>query len=238
MSALLLPGGLAGVWGLAAARGGVFQLLSVKETVFVIAFLVISLGLHEAAHAWVAYKRGDSTARDLGRLTLNPLAHIDPFMTVILPAVLALTSGFIFGGARPVPVNPTRLKSPIRDMMLVAIAGPLMNLFLAVVFMAIANALIAGPYRPDQLLPRVMYFSAMFNVVLAVFNMLPIPPLDGSRVMTWLLPPPLRASYVSLERYGMILVIVFVFMIPGVQTAMGHAIFGILDALEGATRFS
>ena len=107
--------------------------------VFVISFLVISLGIHEAAHAWVAAMRGDTTARDLGRMTLNPIAHIDPFLTILLPAVMYWTTGFVFGGAKPVPVVASRLHNPLRDMMLVALAGPASNLVLAFLFAAAYN---------------------------------------------------------------------------------------------------
>ena len=100
-----------------------------------IAFLILSLGVHEAAHAYVADRCGDGTAREEGRLTLNPMAHIDPFMTIILPLILFMTSGFIFGGARPVPVNPMRLRHPLRDMSFVALAGPASNLVLALVLL-------------------------------------------------------------------------------------------------------
>lgn len=221
-----------------ARAPGLFSALSTQETVFVIAFLIISLGLHEAAHAFVANLCGDSTAKDLGRLTLNPIAHIDPFLTIILPTILALTTGFIFGGAKPVPVNPTRLHHPTRDMMFVALAGPLTNFLLALLFMALRHASVElGGYTTDQLLPRVLMYSAFFNVILAVFNMLPIPPLDGSRVLTWLLPPPLRESYVSLERFGMLLVIVFVFMVPPVQRGMQSAIFGLMGWIDEVTWF-
>src|SRR5688572_15169051 len=100
----------------------------------VIALLVISLGIHEAAHGWVALHRGDTTARDLGRITLNPIPHIDPFMTIVLPTISFLSTGYIFGGAKPVPVNYYNLRSPLRDMALVALAGPGSNFLLAVFF--------------------------------------------------------------------------------------------------------
>ena len=183
-----------------------------------IAFLVISLSLHEVAHGWVALKRGDPTAQELGRISFNPLVHVDPLMTVVLPALLYMTSGLIFGGAKPVPVVAARLRHPLRDMMLVALAGPLTNLLLAFVFISIYKAvLVTGLYDPGQQLPRVILASAMFNVLLAVFNLVPVPPLDGSRVLSWLLPPSLREPYNSLERFGMLLVLCLVFFVPGFQ---------------------
>jgi Zn-dependent protease len=178
------------------------------EVGLVIAFLVLSLALHEVAHGWVALLRGDPTARDLGRLSLNPIVHIDPIWTLVVPLVTYWTSGFIFGGARPVPVNYFRLRHPLRDMALVAIAGPATNLLLGLLFMvAWKAAVFAGPYEATQLLPRVLYQVAFFNVLLAVFNLIPIPPLDGSRVMAWLLPPGLRTTYVGLEQIGMVIIV-------------------------------
>ena len=202
----------------------------------VIAFLVISLGIHEAAHGWVALQCGDPTARDLGRITLNPIAHIDPFMTVILPAVLALTSGMIFGGAKPVPVSYHRLRHPLRDMALVALAGPASNLVIAAVFLvALKAARASGNYEADALLPGVLYMCVWVNLLLTVFNLLPIPPLDGSRVMAWLLPEGLREPYVALERFGLILVVILVLMVPPVNAMLGGAVDGLWRALDALT---
>jgi Zn-dependent protease len=176
------------------------------EIVLGIAFLVLSLGIHEAGHAWVAFLCGDTTARDLGRMTLNPIVHIDPFMTILLPAFLYMTSGFMFGGAKPVPVNPFNLRKPLRDMMLVALAGPVSNFLLAIVFSLVFKCLYyLGDMDGNALAPRVMYMAMYFNLILAIFNMIPVPPLDGSRVMAYLLPSGLRESYVGLERFGMLI---------------------------------
>jgi len=182
----------------------------------VIAFLVISLGIHEAAHGWVALKCGDTTARDLGRITLNPIPHIDPFMTIILPLVMYYTSGFIFGGARPVPVSFHNLRKPYRDMALVALAGPASNFLLAAVFLLALKCVYEfGIWDQESMGAKVLLASVNFNLLLAAFNLLPIPPLDGSRVMTWLLPKGLRESYARLESVGLLLVIVVVWMVPG-----------------------
>jgi Zn-dependent protease len=178
---------------------------------------VICLGIHEAAHAWVALKCGDPTGRDLGRITLNPIPHIDPFMTIILPGLFLLSkSGILFGGAKPVPVNFHRLRHPWRDMSLVALAGPVSNLCLAVIFMVAWRFFLDTGYyndasdspimRQEDLLPQVLWSAVSFNVLLAVFNLVPIPPLDGSRVMAWILPPGVREPYVAMERYGLLIV--------------------------------
>ena len=192
---------------------------SLLHTVLTVVLLVICLGIHEAAHAWVAWKCGDSTARDLGRITLNPLAHIDPLMTVLLPVILLWSSNgqFVFGGAKPVPVNFHRLRHPWRDMSLVAVAGPASNLALAFLFMAAQHFFVTtGLYnganeseylRRLDLLPSVLKGAVYFNLALTLFNMLPIPPLDGSRLMAWLLPDSLRESYVAIGRFGLLIVI-------------------------------
>jgi len=187
----------------------------------VLALLVLSLGIHEAAHGWVALQRGDTTARDLGRITLNPVPHIDPFMTVFLPLVMFFSSNgkFMFGGAKPVPVNYYNLRSPLRDMALVAIAGPASNFLLAGFFFFCRKVVVyeLAIWQPNTLGERVLEQAVVFNLALAAFNLLPIPPLDGSRVMTWLLPSGIRESYSGLERWGLPLVIVCVYFVPGVM---------------------
>jgi Zn-dependent protease len=207
------------------------------ETGLVIAFLVLSLALHEVAHGWVALQRGDTTARDLGRLSLNPMVHIDPIWTLVVPLVTYWTSGFIFGGAKPVPVNYYRLRHPLRDMALVAIAGPLTNLLLGVLFMVLWKAAVfTGHYQETQLLPRVLENVAFFNVLLAVFNLIPIPPLDGSRVMAWLLPPGLRGTYVGLEQIGMVIIVGLVLFVKPFKVFLWSGIlatWGFLNALTG-----
>jgi Zn-dependent protease len=208
------------------------------EIGLIVAFLVVSLSIHEAAHAWVADLRGDPTARELGRITLNPLAHIGLFETILLPAILLIVSQgkFAFGGAKPVPVDYHRLKHPLRDMMLVAIAGPLSNLVLAAVFLVGLKAAVNyGGYREGELLTNVLGATVFANVVLAVFNMLPVPPLDGSRVMAWLLPSGLRESYVQLERFGLLLVVLVWQFTPGVRNLVFEGVDQAVAFLNTAT---
>jgi Zn-dependent protease len=182
----------------------------------VVAIVVASLGIHEAAHAWMAWKRGDSTAKDLGRMTLNPIAHIDPVMTILLPAISILTMGFLFGGAKPVPVNPRRFRRPHFDNALVALAGPVSNMLLAIFFFALFHLLVERLqlYDMSQVLPNVLYSAALANVILAAFNLVPIPPLDGSRVVTWLLPSNLRGPYNFLEPFGLIILLLLFYQVP------------------------
>ncbi len=207
--------------------------LELLQLILVIGFLILSLGIHEAAHAWVAYKCGDSTAKDMGRMTLNPVVHIDLFMTIILPLLLYLTTPFLFGGAKPVPVDGRRLKHPLRDMMLVAVAGPISNFLLAIVFALAWKALIYfGHMSPKELAPTVMFYAIHFNIILAIFNMIPVPPLDGSRVMAYLLPPGVRETYVELERFGMLLVVALLF--TGVLRSVIFAVYNpLFDLITG-----
>ncbi len=186
---------------------------SLVLTVFEFVVLLFSAVLHEVAHGFMAEKLGDDTARRAGRLTLNPLVHIDPFGSIVLPIVLYVASGgsFFFAAAKPVPYDPRNLKSPRSGSAKIALAGPLTNLLLAVVF-GIAVRIGIAFSAPDifiSLLAVVVYL----NIALAMFNLIPIPPLDGSRVLFAILPPSqatFRAAY-FLERYGIILVFVFAF---------------------------
>jgi Zn-dependent protease len=184
--------------------------------------LALSLSFHEAAHAWAAYRLGDDTAERQGRLSLNPLVHIDPIATVLLPAMLFLVSNgqLLFGGAKPVPVNPTRFRHPLRDNALVALAGPLSNIFLALVAALALHLVHRSGGWDGKLLPELLVHILQFNVLLAVFNLVPIPPLDGSRVVTWLLPDGVRSAYVQLESVGILLVIGLIYLVPDFRHAL------------------
>jgi len=212
--------------------------MDAKTVAFVVAFLVISLGIHEAAHAWVANLCGDSTAKDMGRMTLNPIPHIDPIMTILLPALLFVTTGFAFGGAKPVPVAYQRLRKPARDMMLVALAGPLSNILIAFVLLIAWKALVfGGGYTPGMIAPLVLGYSVQLNLLLALFNMVPLPPLDGSRVISYLLPRSMRASFQSLDRFGMIFIFILFysgFLIGPLRSGIAF-VNGYLDIATGGS---
>ncbi|MCC7011736.1 MAG: site-2 protease family protein [Planctomycetes bacterium] len=207
--------------------------IEIVNIAFVVAFVILSLALHEAAHAWVAWKCGDPTAKDLGRITLNPIASIDPIWTILVPAITLYSGLGAFGGAKPVPVDMRRLRHPLRDMMLVALAGPATNFLLAIVFyLAFKVAMKFGDYHPADLLPSVVVYAMYSNLLLTVFNLLPIPPLDGSRVMAWLLPESLREPYMRLEAFGIILVFVLMRVVPGLRELIASGMDQLADLID------
>lgn len=171
--------------------------------------LFFSVILHEYMHGYVAYRRGDDTAYLMGRLTFNPLAHIDPVGTVIVPLLCYISGLPLFGWAKPVPVNFTRLYSPKDDMAKVAAAGPLSNIFLILVATLALKVLVAAGIKTEIV---IMFFIVVIqvNLILAIFNMLPIPPLDGSKVFAALLPNNLARKYMMLERFSMLIIIVLI----------------------------
>jgi Zn-dependent protease len=191
--------------------------------------VVLAVTLHEAAHGFVAYHLGDDTAWQAGRVSFNPFRHIDPIGTILLPAVLLLSgSRFLFGYAKPVPVNFGRLNRPRRDMVWVALAGPGTNILLALVSSLFADRLGLVPAAAAVWLDYNLVNSIVINVVLCVFNMLPLPPLDGGRVAVGLLPDALAFPLARLERYGMLILLLFLFVLPflGQQTGINLNILG------------
>jgi Zn-dependent protease len=172
--------------------------------------------LHELAHGWVAYKLGDPTAKNRGRLTLNPIKHMDPIGTLMFFITAAIPGGFIFGWAKPVPVSPYYFKSRQRGMMWVGMAGPATNFVLAVIFAVVLNLLEPTLNQPGSV--RDWVFTLLFlamevNVVLGVFNLIPIPPLDGSRILGGFLPRNAYERWVQVDRYGMFIIIVILVLI-------------------------
>jgi Zn-dependent protease len=167
------------------------------EIFFILIILIYSIILHEIAHGYVAYKLGDQTAKNENRLSLNPIVHIDPLGTIILPILGFLTTGFIFGWAKPVPYNPNNLKNPERDSIYIALAGPLVNIILALIFVFLYKIF---PFS-------IFLFGLRLNLVLAFFNLLPFPPLDGSKVLLTKIP---LEIYQYLEIYGFLLIIIFI----------------------------
>ncbi|HYE51161.1 MAG TPA: site-2 protease family protein [Azospirillaceae bacterium] len=176
--------------------------------------IIVAITFHEAAHGWVALRLGDDTAQRLGRVTFNPIRHIDPFGTLILPAVMALSTGFLFGWAKPVPVDFRRLGNPRRDMVWVALAGPGINIVLAVASALLYHVTVFLPESVAPWLQANLEVSVWINVILAVFNMLPLPPLDGGRVAVGVLPGPLARPLARLERVGILIILLVAFLLP------------------------
>ncbi len=184
------------------------------ETIIVLAVILFSMVLHELAHGFVAYKLGDDTAKDDGRLTLNPLKHLDPWLSIAMPLLLLFSGGPVFGGAKPVPVDSSKLKWGAWGMALVSIAGPLTNFLIA--FVAFLIGFYSGALDSAGLVGQVFVNLVMVNLGFGIFNLIPIPPLDGSRVLYALAPDGVRSLMDRIEPYGIMIVLLFVMAGSGI----------------------
>ena len=189
--------------------------------------ILFAITVHEVAHGWIASKLGDQTARMMGRLTLNPVKHIDPVGTILVPILLLMVSPFILGWAKPVPVDWRNLRRPRQDMAWVALAGPAANLLMLVLWALLAKLIIVsgfGNYNYSIPFVAMAMVGITINIVLIVLNLIPIPPLDGSRVVSALLPPRTAMQYNRLEPYGLIIVLLLLF-----SGVLGRFFFPVVD---------
>lgn len=193
------------------------------EFALLLPVLLFSIVIHEVAHAWVARREGDPTAERLGRITLNPLSHLDPVGSFVVPlALYLLPGGVIFGWAKPVPVNPANYREPVAGDIRVSLAGIVSNLLLALVFTILLAVLFRVGASQDPVgtsatldgLGRMLRFGILLNLVLAIFNLIPIPPLDGSHVVAHMLPAGARERYREFGRYGILLIMAVIFVVP------------------------
>ena len=183
--------------------------------------VIVAITFHEAAHGFVAWKLGDDTAYLAGRVSFNPIRHVDPVGTIILPTLMYFTTPFLFGWAKPVPVNFGRLGNPRRDMVWVALAGPGINIALALLSAFLLTLIHTLPQPAYSWAARALLTSVEINVVLAVFNMIPLPPLDGGRVAVGLLPLPLAIRLAGMERVGMVLLMLAFLILPAIGSQIG-----------------
>ena len=211
----------------------------VETILLAIGPILLAVSLHEAAHGMVANWLGDTTAKDMGRLTANPVKHIDPVGTILVPLILVLTIGIPFGWARPVPVDPSNFQNPLKDMALVALAGPmanfLMSLFWVMLLVVVVKLLPQGAMSNG--LKVMAVFGIQINAVLMILNLLPVPPLDGGRIVTGIMPPKFAMYFIRYERVGMILVILLLVsgflgtiltpLVKGFQLKL-YSVFGLL----------
>lgn len=193
------------------------------EAAFLIGILIPSIMFHEVAHGFVALRLGDSTARDAGRLTLNPIKHVDPFGSLILPAMLALANGPLFGWAKPVPINPSRMRNPVADMAITALAGPGSNVLLALILARLVVTRISGVAQ------ELVLWVILINLFLAVFNLLPIPPLDGSRLLPLVLSERGRELYWKFQQFGFLVLFALLFIFDGSLNFLSEIVAELFD---------
>ncbi|WP_404386125.1 site-2 protease family protein [Caenispirillum salinarum] len=200
---------------------GISEILYVASTWVIPVLLAVTL--HEAAHGYVADKLGDPTARLAGRITANPVRHVDPFGTVVLPGLLlVLSAPVLFGWAKPVPVDFRRLHRPRRDMVLVAGAGPGSNLLMACIAAILIHVAFLLPPDAGNWVGHNLLNAIRINLVLMIFNLIPLPPLDGGRIATGLLPYPLAVRFARLERFGLLILIGALFLLPLIGGQIGY----------------
>ncbi len=197
------------------------ELSTVAQVIAMAVPAILAITLHEASHGFIALMFGDPTAKEQGRLSLNPIRHVDPVGTILLPLVLKLSGAPIFGWAKPVPVDFSRLRNPRRDMVWVALAGPGMNILLAFISAILFHSLELLPAGAVPFVTEMLRNSLLINVLLAVFNMIPLPPLDGGRVAVGLLPLPLARSLARTEKYGMFVLLGVLIALPWLGSKVG-----------------
>ncbi len=186
------------------------ELSLIQKIIVCVPPILLAVTLHEVAHGWMAKINGDRTAEMMGRLSLNPLKHVDPVGTIVVPALMVLSTGFIFGWAKPVPVSYNELNSPKKDMAKVAIAGPASNLIMMIIWAIILKMSLLAPNSMQWVTVPLTYMASVgvyINCIIMVLNLLPIPPLDGSRIVASYLPNSLAYQYGQMERYGVIILV-------------------------------
>jgi Zn-dependent protease len=215
-------------------------LSNVQSFILIAPVLLFSMVAHEYAHGYAALKNGDATAYQLGRLTWNPAKHIDPFMTIVLPLLLFLANAPIFGGAKPVPVNPRNYRNFKKGDIIVSLAGVTTNLIIAILcvpvimLVYVIGSLSPALQGPASIFQLMLVFGIQINVILASFNLIPLPPLDGSHVMKYLLPPAWSLSYQRLGRYGLILLFLLISFGRPLLNLWFAPAFGMISALQGS----
>ena len=219
------------------------ELTTVQKIIVCVPPILLAVTLHEVAHGWMAKLHGDRTAEMLGRLSLNPIKHIDPVGTILLPALMVLTTGFIFGWAKPVPITFRNLRHPKKDMARVAIAGPGANLVMMIIWALFLKISLILPASMQWISHPLVFMAGVgiyINCILMVLNLLPIPPLDGSRILASYLPGPLALKFSQVEPYGLIILIALMFLgiLGKILLPLIFLIIGLFSSLTGIDIFN